>query len=406
MVLHYLWFLGFLFSLLFAVFQCIFEGDWQIFERMVNALFKASEQGAKITIGMIGVMSFFLGMLKVGEAAGVIHILSNAVYPLFSKIFPKIEKGSVVLGEMMMNFSANLLGLDNAATPFGLKAMQSLQKRNPNPEVASDEQIMFVALHSSGLTIIPISVITQRVLLSSSQPTSIFIPTILTTAISTIAIITMISIKQQLSCLKFWFFLSLFLFFGSIFFLVSYVSQVELAKYSSILGNLVILLIFFSFCLISVRKKLSIYDNFILGAKEGFETSLRILPYLIGMLAMIALWRSSGIFDLILKTIAHGLQYLQIKTDILNALPVAIMKPFSGAAARALMIDTMQTHGADSFIGQLACIFQGSSDTTFYIISLYFGVVNIRKIRYTLSISLLADFIGIVSAILLALVFF
>lgn len=406
MALHYLWFLGFLASLLCAFCQWILEGDWAIFERMVKALLSASELGAKISLGIIGVMSFFLGILKIGEKAGAIQILSNAVYPLFAKFFPRIEKGDPVLGEMMMNFSANLLGLDNAATPFGLKAMQSLQKRNPKPDIASDEQIMFVALHSSGLTIIPVSVITQRSLLASTHPTSIFIPTLLTTAIATITIIILVALKQRLNCFRAWFFLSLFLFFGSIFWLISYVSQSQLAKYSALVGNLVILLIFFYFFLLSLRKKLSIYDNFICGAKEGFSTSVKIIPYLVGMLSMIALWKASGIFNLVLNGVATTLQYLHIPRDFIDALPVAIMKPFSGAGARALMIDTMQTYGADSFVGQLACIFQGSSDTTFYIISLYFGVVNIRRIRYTLGVSLIADFIGIISAILLAFVFF
>lgn len=406
MALHYLWFVGFLLSLVCALYQWLFGGDWEIFERMVKALFSASELGAKIVLGLIGIMSFFLGMLKVGEEAGVIRMLSNAVYPIFSKLFPHIQKGSPVLGEMMMNFSANLLGLDNAATPFGLKAMQSLQQRNPKPDTASDEQIMFVTLHSSGLTLIPVSVITQRTILASLHPTSIFIPTLLVTAIATLAVVILVAIKQRLNCLNIKFFLGITIFFSTIFVILHTVSQLQLAKYSAFTGNLLILLIFFAFCLISLRKKLSIYDNFIQGAKEGFQSSVRIIPYLVGMLAMIALWRSSGIFDLSLKLVARGLEFLHISKDFLPALPVAIMKPFSGAGARALMIDTMQNYGVDSFIGQLACIFQGSSDTTFYITSLYFGVVGIKRIRYSLSVSLFADLIGIISAILLAFIFF
>lgn len=399
MVLHYLWLVLFGGSVLVAGYDYFFLHQQDIFAQMVQAMFDAAQKSVSIAFGLVGMMTLFLGLMHIGEKAGAIQQLSRWVYPFFSKLFPKIKKEDPVMGEMMMNFSANLLGLDNAATPFGLKAMASLQKRNKSRTSASAEQIMFVALHSAGLTLIPLTVISQRVILGAAQPTAILIPIILATLLATAVIIAVLSLYQKIPLTHPVFWGSFLSLSALVLLLIFCVPKDKLLHHATTFGNVFILLLFLSFMLLAVRKKIDIYDTFIEGAKNGFKTAIYIIPYLVGMLVMIAVFRSSGAFTLLLQGITYLLSLLHLSGDYVAALPVALMKPFSGSGARALMLDTMQTYGADSFVGNLACIFQGSSDTTLYITALYFGSVGIKNVRYALKAALIADSISIILAI-------
>lgn len=405
MILHYLWFVFFGVSLLSALYRCVYLGQTQIFEQMVNAMFTSASAAVTIAIGIIGVMTLFMGFMEIGKRSGVINIMSRWGYPLLVRLFPNIPKGHPVFAEMMMNFSANFLGLDNAATPFGLKAMDSLQKRNPQPDRASDEQITFVALHASGLTLIPTSILAQRVILGSKEPTSIFLPTLLITVICLLSVVVLVAIKQKLRLFSRGF-LYILLGVGALFIPLFFLSHHGFERVSSVGANVFILLIFFVFMALAFRKKINMYNSFIDGAKEGFATSVRLIPYLVGMLVMIAVLRASGAFDSFFLLINAAVHATGLPTEWTQALPVGLLKPFSGSGARALMIDTMRTHGADSFVGKLSCIFQGSSDTTFYITSLYFGAVGVRNVRYTLGVCLLADLVSIICAVYVAYILF
>lgn len=410
MALNIIWISFFLIAFIVALVKLLFFGETQIFKTIVDGVFDSAKTGVDISIGLIGILSLFLGFMSVGEKAGAINFLSRIVGPFFSRLFPELPRNHPAMGHMMMNFSANLLGLDNAATPFGLKAMQSLQDVNPDKETASNPQIMFMVLHASGLTLIPVSIIAQRVILKSENPTAIFIPCLMATFIATVTAMTVVAIKQRINLFKpviiMWvggitLLLALF-----VFYMRYYLTKDGVTTFSNILSNGLIFLIFIVFILGAVWKKVNVFDSFIEGAKQGFETAVRIIPYLVGMLVAISVLRSCGVFDYMIQGLSYLFASLGFNTDFVPALPTALMKPLSGSGARAMMITTMTQYGPDSFQGLLACVFQGSADTTFYIVALYFGSVGIKNTRYAIPASLIADLAGVIAAIAIAYFFF
>ena len=418
MALNYVWILFFVIGLVIALFKLIVFQDYEIFKKLVEGIFDASKSSVMdIGLPLIGVMTFFMGLMNIGEKAGAINFLARILNPFMKRLFPEVPEKHPAMGQMVMNFSANLLGLDNAATPFGLKAMESLQTINPNKESASNAQIMFLVLHTSGLTLIPLSIIAYRAGGGSTNPTSVFVPLMLATTIATIASILITAMYQKLKfdkVLVFWLagiITAIFLFASFIYSLPSqksFATPVLFTKetFSNVLGNLILFIIIASFIIAGFIKKINVFDAFIEGAKQGFETIVKIIPYLVGMLVAIRVFRDSGALDAIIQGITFTFVQLGITGEFVPALPVAIMRPFSGGGARGLMLDVFKTHGADSFIGQLASTFQGSADTTFYIIALYFGSVGIKKVRYAIWAGVLADIIGVICAIFIAYIFF
>ena len=368
-----------------------------------------AQTAVEISLGLIGIMTLFMGFMSIAERAGGINLLSRIIQPFFSKLFPEVPKGHPSFGLMMLNFSANLLGLDNAATPFGLKAMDSLQSLNPDKEKATNAQIMFLCLHASGLTLIPVSIIATRSSLNSATPTDIFLPTMIATFCATMAAMIIVSIRQKINLFQ----PVLLAYIGGIsaivgamvFFLVK-LNKEELDGVSKLISNGLILLIFLLIVLGGVYKKINIFDAFIDGAKEGFNTCVKIIPYLVGMLVAISLLRTSGVFDLIINGMKWMVESLSMDTRFVDGLPTALIKPLSGSGARGMMIDTMTTFGVDSFPARLSAILQGSSDTTFYVIAVYFGAVGVKNIRYTISSMLLSDLVGITTSIIMAYWFF
>lgn len=368
-----------------------------------------AQTAVEISLGLIGIMTLFMGFMNIAERAGGINLLSRIIQPFFSKLFPEVPKGHPSFGLMMLNFSANLLGLDNAATPFGLKAMDSLQSLNPDKEKATNAQIMFLCLHASGLTLIPVSIIATRSSLNSATPTDIFLPTMIATFCATMAAMIIVSIRQKINLFQ----PVLLAYIGGIsaivgamvFFLVK-LNKEELDSVSKLISNGLILLIFLLIVLGGVYKKINIFDAFIDGAKEGFNTCVKIIPYLVGMLVAISLLRTSGVFDLIINGMKWIVESLSMDTRFVDGLPTALIKPLSGSGARGMMIDTMTTFGVDSFPARLSAILQGSSDTTFYVIAVYFGAVGVKNTRYTISSMLLSDLVGITTSIIMAYWFF
>jgi len=368
-----------------------------------------AQTAVEISLGLIGIMTLFMGFMNIAERAGGINLLSRIIQPFFSKLFPEVPKGHPSFGLMMLNFSANLLGLDNAATPFGLKAMDSLQSLNPDKEKATNAQIMFLCLHASGLTLIPVSIIATRSSLNSATPTDIFLPTMIATFCATMAAMIIVSIRQKINLFQ----PVLLAYIGGIsaivgamvFFLVK-LNKEELDGVSKLISNGLILLIFLLIVLGGVYKKINIFDAFIDGAKEGFNTCVKIIPYLVGMLVAISLLRTSGVFDLIINGMKWIVESLSMDTRFVDGLPTALIKPLSGSGARGMMIDTMTTFGVDSFPARLSAILQGSSDTTFYVIAVYFGAVGVKNARYTISSMLLSDLVGITTSIIMAYWFF
>lgn len=412
MALNYIWITFFILAFIVATIKLLVEGNTEIFKTVVDGIFDSSKTGVDISIGLIGVMSLFLGFMNVGEKAGAIGFLSRIVGPFFSRLFPELPRNHPAMGHMMMNFSANLLGLDNAATPFGLKAMQSLQDVNPDKERASNPQIMFMVLHASGLTLIPVSIIAMRVIAKSNDPTSIFIPCMIATFIATITAMTVVAIKQRINLFN----PVIVLYVGGItlvlalliFYLRYYLTKEGVSTFSKVFSNGLIMFIFFAFILAGIRKKVNVFETFIEGAKQGFEVAVKIIPYLVGMLVAISVLRTSGVFDTIIRGLSWFFAQLGFNTDFVPALPVALMKPLSGGGARGLMVDIIrpENYGPDSFVGQLACIFNGTADTTFYIVALYFGSVGVKNTRYAVPAALIADFAGIIASIALAYFFF
>ncbi|WP_138989598.1 nucleoside recognition domain-containing protein [Larkinella sp. C7] len=410
MALNYIWVSFFLIAFLIALFKLIFLGDTEIFKVIVEGLFDSSKTAVMdIALPLAGVMTFFLGLLNIGEKAGAINFLARIIGPFFNKLFPEVPKNHPANGQMIMNFSANMLGLDNAATPFGLKAMQSLQELNPEKETASNAQIMFLVLHTSGLTIVPLGIMAQRAILGAKDPSDIFIPCLIGTYVATVFSMFLVALKQRINLFNGlvigWLggitaFLALALWY------LSSLPKEEIEQISKVVGNVILFVIIVAFLLGAMRKKVDIFDTFIEGAKGGFETSIRIIPYLVGMLVAISALRNSGAMTYIVDGMKYVIGLMGVNTDFTDALPVALMRPLSGSASRALMIDAMKEFGPDSFVGRLSCIFQGAADTTFYIVALYFGSVGIKKTRYAIVAGLIADAAGVIAGIALGYFFF
>ena len=411
MTLTYIWTGFFLVGFLAALAQWLFLGDVDVFKRIIDGTFTAAKVAVMdIALPLAGIMTLWLGILNIGEKAGAINLLARIIAPFFSRIFPEVPKDHPATGHMVMNFSANFLGLDNAATPFGLKAMESLQTLNPNKEEASNAQIMFLVLHTSGLTLIPLSIMAQRAILGAKDASDIFIPTLIATYVATVVSMVAVAIKQRINLfdrvIMGWLGGLTALIVAAVWYMSNFLTKPEIEVFSKVFSNLILFSIIAGFIVAALRKRIDVYDAFIEGAKGGIETSLKIIPYLVGMLVAISVLRNSGILGFIVNGFTWFFTQLGVNTDFTPALPTALMKPISGSGSRAMMIDAMQTYGVDSFVGRLACIFQGSADTTFYIVALYFGSVGIKKTRYAITYGLLADFAGVVAAIFVAYLFF
>jgi spore maturation protein SpmA len=410
MTLNYIWVGFFLIAFLTALVKALFLGDTEIFKQIMDSTFSSSELAVMgIALPLAGVMTLWLGLMNVGEKAGAVNLLARIVGPFFNRLFPEIPKNHPVSGQMLMNFSANMLGLDNAATPLGLKAMQGLQDVNPKKDTASNAQIMFLVINTSGLTIIPVTILAQRAILGAASPTDVFIPLLIATYCSTLVGVVAVSLRQRI---KLWDRVILSwigtatLGIGGIIWAFSRMPKEQMEQASQVGGNILLLSIVIAFIAAAAWKKVNVYEAFIDGAKTGFETSVRIIPYLVGMLVGIAVFRASGAMDLLVGGIGWCVRTAGLNTDFVDALPTAIMKPLSGSGAKAMMVETMSHFGPDSFAGRLSCIFQGAADTTFYIIALYFGSVGIKKTRYAVGYGLIADLAGVIAAILVAYLFF
>jgi spore maturation protein SpmA len=399
----------FVIAMVMGVGKFVFLHDTEIFKVIVQALFDSVKNGFELILGLVGALCLWMGIMNIGEKSGVVNLLSKLVNPLFCKLFPEIPKDHPAQGAIMMNYSANMLGLDNAATPIGLKAMNYLQELNPNKETASNAQIMFLVLNTSGLTLIPVSILAYRSGAMSKDPTVVFMPILIATFFSTMAGLIFLSIKQKINLLQpvvlaYLGGMALFIF-GLLTWCIYHPSHIQLI--SDVGGNFILLSVIVLFIILGVRKKINVYDTFIEGAKGGFEVALTVLPYVIGILAAVSVFRASGAMQVLFDGIAVGLTALGVKTlSFIEALPVAFMKPFSGPGARAMMLETFKIHGVDSFLGKLASTFQGCTDTTFYILAVYFGSVGIKKMRYAPVAGLVADFSGFIASIFLAYLFY
>ncbi len=413
MVLNYVWIFFFVAGFLIALAKLIVLGDTEIFNTMVEGMFTAAKDSVvSVGLPLAGTMIFFLGIMKIAEKAGAINFIARLLNPFLKRLFPEIPDKHPAMGEMVMNFSANMLGLDNAATPFGLKAMKSLEELNPEKGTATNSQIMFLVMHTSGLTLIPLSIIGYRVAstIKSTEPASIFVPCVLATVIATIASVIVVGIKQRLkfdAVLLGWIG-SLLLIVIGILAIIQHLPNESKEIVSKVSGNLILLGIVVAIILGGLWKRINVFDSFIDGAKEGFDVVLKILPYLVAMLVAIRVFRDSGALTYVVDAMKFLISRTGVNTDFVDALPVAIMKPFSGSGARGLLLDIYSNPalGPDSFVGKMASIFQGSADTTFYIIALYFGSVGIKKIRYAVWAGLMADFIGVIAAIVIGYIFF
>ena len=409
MVLNYIWIAFFLVAFVVALVRLIFMGDVEVFPAIMNSTFSSAKTAFEISLGLTGVLSLWLGIMRIGEKGGVVNVVARWLAPVFSKIFPDIPKGHPVTGTIFMNFAANMLGLDNAATPMGLKAMEQLQELNTKKDTATNPMIMFLVLNTSGLTLVPISVMVYRAQMGAAQPTDVFVPILLATFFSTIVGLIVTCLDQRINLFN----RTLMLFLGALCTLVALIiwgfsamPREQMDMVSSTFANVFLFSIITCFIIAGMRKKINVYDTFIEGAKEGFETAVRIIPYLVAILVAIGVFRASGAMDFLIDGIAWCVAALGGDTEFVGALPTALMKPLSGSGARGLMVDAMTTYGADSFVGRLACLFQGATDTTFYILAVYFGSVGIRKTRHAVTCGLLADLAGILSAIFICYLFF
>jgi spore maturation protein SpmA len=409
MVLNYIWIAFFLIGFIVALGQLIFAGNTQIFNEMVNAVFSNAKTGFEISLGLTGALTLWMGLLKVGEKGGVVTILGKLIGPLFQKLFPGLPKGHPAYGSIMLNISANMLGLDNAATPVGLKAMKEMHEVNPDKETASNAQIMFMVLNAAGLTIIPVSIIVYRTQLGAVNPADIFIPILISTFAASLTGMVSVAIIQKINLFDkviLAYLGGLTAIIGGIIFYFSTLPKEQISTISTFAANFILLSIIVLFIVLAFIRKVNVYDAFIEGAKEGFNIAIKIIPFLVAILVAIGIFRASGSMDFIIGGIAKFFAWLGVDTQFTGALPVAFMKPLSGSGARGLMIDAMTTHGADSFIGRLACTMQGTTDTTFYIVAVYFGAVGIKNTRYAIGCGLLADLAGFTTAILVAYLFF
>jgi len=409
MVLNYIWIAFFLIAFVIAMGKLLFCGDTTVFPAIIDSTFEQAKTAFELSLGLTGVLSLWMGIMKIGEKGGLVAWLAKLLSPVLSKIFPDIPKGHPATGTMFMNFSANMLGLDNAATPMGLKAMQQLQELNKEKDTASNPMIMFLVLNTSGLTIIPISVLMYRAQMGAQNPTDVFIPILIATTVSTLVGLIVTSIYQRINLLN----RTMLLFLGGVCLLVAggtvgmmQLSQVQIEVVSTSLANVILFTIIVMFIVSGMFARINVYESFIEGAKEGFNTAVRIIPYLVAILVAIGVFRASGGMDVIMNGVAWCADAVGLDSDFVGALPTAIMKPLSGSGARGMMVDAMNTYGVDSFAGRLACLFQGATDTTFYILAVYFGSVGIKKTRHAIGCGLAADLAGIIAAIIVGYIFF
>ena len=409
MVLNYIWIAFFLIAFVIATVRLVFMGDTEVFPAIMNSTFDTSKTAFEISLGLTGVLSLWLGIMKIGEKGGVINVVARVLSPVFTRLFPDIPKGHPVTGSIFMNVAANMLGLDNAATPLGLKAMEQLQELNPKKDTATNPMIMFLVLNTSGLTLIPVSIMVYRAQMGAAQPTDIFVPILLATFFSTLAGIVFTSLYQRINLIN----RTMLLTLGGMSAVVAAIiwgfAQMDKAQMnvvSTSVANILLMLIIVMFILAGMRKKVNVYDAFIEGAKDGFTTAVRIIPYLVAILVGIGVFRASGAMDMLVDGIKWTVAAMGGNTDFVGALPTALMKPLSGSGARGMMVDAMTTYGTDSFVGRLSCIFQGSTDTTFYILAVYFGSVGVRYTRHAVACGLLADLAGVIAAIAICYMFF
>lgn len=409
MVLNYIWIAFFVVAFVIALFRLVVMGDTEVFPEIMNSTFASSKTAFEISLGLTGVLSLWLGIMKIGERGGVVNALARVLSPVFTRLFPDIPKGHPVTGSIFMNIAANMLGLDNAATPLGLKAMEQMQTLNTRKDTATNPMIMFLVLNTSGLTIIPVSIMVYRAQMGAAQPTDIFIPILLATFFSTLTGIIVTSLYQRINLLNRVMLLTL----GGLCVAVAAVmwgfgrlDKEQMNIVSTSVANILLFTIIITFILAGVRKKVNVYDAFIEGAKDGFSTAVRIIPYLVAILVGIGVFRASGAMDMLIDGIKWVVEVCGGNTDFVGALPTALMKPLSGSGARGMMVDAMTTYGADSFVGRLSCIFQGSTDTTFYILAVYFGSVGVRYTRHAVACGLLADLAGVIAAIAICYMFF
>ena len=409
MVLNYIWIAFFLLAFVFALAQMIFFGNTEVFSDIIDSTFSSSKNAFEISLGLTGVLALWMGIMKIGERSGVVNVMARVLSPVFYRLFPDIPKGHPVTGSIFMNIAANMLGLDNAATPLGLKAMEGLQEINPRKDTASNPMIMFLVLNTSGLTIIPVSIMVYRAQMGAAQPTDVFLPILIATFVSTLAGIIVVSLYQKINLFNpvlVAVFGGMCLFAASIVWLFSRMDKDTMNVVSSSVASIILFCIIISFVLAGLRKKINVYDAFVDGAKDGFSTAVKIIPYLVAILVAIGVFRASGCMDMLMRGIAWVVSLFGCDTDFVGALPVAIMKPLSGSGARGLMVDAMSAYGPDSFAGRLSCVLQGSTDTTFYILAVYFGSVGIRNTRHAVPCGLLADLAGIIAAIFISYIFF
>ena len=409
MVLNYIWVAFFIIAFGIALVRLLVMGDTEVFPAMMSATFDSSKTAFEISLGLTGVLSLWLGIMKIGEKGGVIAVVAKVLSPVFAKLFPDIPKGHPVTGSIFMNIAANMLGLDNAATPLGLKAMEQLQQLNPKKDSASNPMIMFLVLNTSGLTLIPVSIMVYRAQMGAAQPTDIFIPILLATFFSTLAGIIITSLYQRISLLSRVMLLTLGGMLAVVALIIWGFGQLDkdqMNVVSTSVANILLMTIIVGFIVAGLRKRINVYDTFVEGAKDGFATAVRIIPNLVAILVGIGVFRASGAMDMLIDGFAWGVRVCGGDSGFVAALPTALMKTLSGSGARGMMVDAMSTYGADSFVGRLSCIFQGSTDTTFYILAVYFGSVGIRRTRHAVSCGLLADLAGVIAAIFIAYLFF
>ena len=409
MVLNYIWVFFFITAFVIGLARLIFFGDTEVFPAMMNSTFDMAKSGFEISLGLTGVLTLWMGIMRIGEKGGVVALFSRAIRPLFNKLFPELGKNHPAHGSIMMNIAANMLNLDNAATPMGLKAMTEMQETNPDKSVASNAQIMFLVLNASGLTIIPVSIMVYRAQMGASNPADIFIPVLIATFASLMTGLIAVSIYQKINLFDkviFFYLGGLTAFVVALIWYFSTLDQVSIAKISQIASNLILFTIMISFILMGVIRKVNVYEAFIDGAKDGFYTAVKIIPYLIAILVAIGVFRESGAMNWIVSGFTWIFQQMGINTDFTPALPTALMKPLSGSGSRGMMVDAMKEFGADSFVGRLACAVQGAGDTTFYVLAVYFGSVGIKNTRYALTCGLIADLVGLITAILVSYLFF
>lgn len=409
MVLNYIWIAFFVTAFIIALVRLLFFGDIEVFPEMINSTFSSSKTAFEISLGLTGVLSLWLGIMRIGEQGGVINALSRLLAPVFTRLFPDIPKGHPVTGSIFMNIAANMLGLDNAATPLGLKAMEQMQTLNTKKDTATNPMIMFLVLNTSGLTIIPVSIMVYRAQMGAANPTDVFVPLLLATFFSTLAGIIVTSMYQRINLLNRTMVITLggvCLFVAAVIWGFARLGKEQVDIVSTSAANILLMVIIIAFILAGVRKKVNVYDAFIEGAKDGFSTAVRIIPYLVAMLVGIGVFRASGAMDIITDAIKWVVSAAGGDTGFVGALPTALMKPLSGSGARGMMVDAMTTYGADSFVGRLSCVFQGSTDTTFYILAVYFGSIGVRYTRHAVTCGLLADLAGVIAAIGICYLFF